>query len=238
MIRLAKRFNSRSRSQPVRAFHGDASHPAAKETPFGRHARNEFSLPLHDLVVHQHLFPCTVCPDPKKVNAGHRLRRNQHAKPTCSKALVTSGRPIESAAFLLWPGEVSAQTGDGWIAFAYSAQWSRLNSSKKTFPTKVPVERTPSSVRAKFLMTLTNGRRRPFYGFGPSRLLSETSLWDSACERLPCRKFLAMTPKLSLPWSGRRVKSAWCRIRRWSRSESLWKNEAVVDHTSKMSEFV
>ena len=44
-----------------------------------------------------------------------------------------------------------------------------------TFPTRVPVERTPSSVRAKFAMTLTNGRRRPFYGFSPSRLFSETS---------------------------------------------------------------
>ena len=53
---------------------------------------------------------------------------------------------------------------------------NELKSTMMTFPTKVPVERTPSSVRAKFAMTLTNGRRRPFYGFGPSRLLSETSM--------------------------------------------------------------
>ena len=44
-----------------------------------------------------------------------------------------------------------------------------------TFPTKVPVERTPSSVRECHGEFHSNGRRRPFYGFGPSRLLSETS---------------------------------------------------------------
>jgi len=47
---------------------------------------------------------------------------------------------------------------------------------RQTFPTKVTVERTPSSVRAKSVMTLTNGRRRPFYSFALSRLLSETSI--------------------------------------------------------------
>ena len=37
--------------------------------------------------------------------------------------------------------------------------------------------RTDAFVRSSEIppMTLTNGRRRPFYGFGPSRLLSETS---------------------------------------------------------------
>ena len=61
------------------------------------------------------------------------------------------------------------------VATADSTDGTNQEKISMTFPTKVPVERTPSSVRAKFAMTLTNGRRRPFYGFGPSRLLSETS---------------------------------------------------------------
>ena len=69
----------------------------------------------------------------------------------------------------------ASRTSNAYIGNSPLSWPFRWDLQSLTFPTRVPVERTPSSVRAKFAMTLTNGRRRPLYGFGPSRLLSETS---------------------------------------------------------------